>query len=100
MEKHLDGQSIGILKIAENEASADYIFFCDVLVRDENSSVRWRLHQTNFGRVTIIKISGNVEIIYSMPDDGGDRRALATAVKLKQHQKKGDFPRATQHASG
>jgi hypothetical protein len=100
MEKRLDGQCIGILKVAEDEDSADYIFCCDVWVPDENKKGRFRQHQTNFGRVRIIKASGEVELIYPMPDDVGERRASATAFKLNQHWRQGNFPKATMWASG
>lgn len=100
MEKHLDGQCIGIFKVAEDDDSADYIFCAELCVPDENRKSRLRPHQTNFGRVRIHKSNGDVQIVYSMPDDVGDRRASAAGYKLKQHWKQGNFPKATMYASG
>lgn len=100
MEMHLDTQCVGIVKVSEDDESADYIFYCDVWVRSEALRGRLKLYQTNFGRVKIIKVNGDVKVIDPMLDDIRGRRASATAFKLRQHWKQGNFPQATIWASG
>ncbi|MBD2093874.1 hypothetical protein H6F90_01730 [Trichocoleus sp. FACHB-591] len=99
MEKHLDAQCVGIVKVLEDEESADYIFYCSVWICNEALKGRLKIHQSNFGRARILKVSGEVEIIDPMPDDVGGRRASATASKLRQHWKLGNFPKVTTWAS-
>jgi hypothetical protein len=84
----------------ENDESADYVFYCSVWVCDEARKGRVKLHQSNFGRVRILKVNGEVKIIDLMLDDVGGRRASVTAFKLRQHWKLGNFPKVTTWASG
>ena len=100
MKPFLDGQNIGIFRVAETDEFADYLFCCGLWVPDENEQGKYRQHQTNFGRVRINKQNGETEVIHIMPGDIGERRAAATICKLQQHWRKGELPQVTQWASG
>ena len=100
MEMYLDAQCVGVVKVSEDDESADYIFYCNVWVRSEALKRRLQPYQSNFGRARILKISGEVKIIDPMLDDVGGRRASVTAFKLRQHWKLGNFPKVTTWASG
>ena len=69
MKKIFDFQRVDIFKIATHKSYVDYLFCCDLWVPDEVQSRKYRIHQTNFGRLRIFRENGQTEIVQNIPDD-------------------------------
>jgi len=100
MQRTVDSQYIQVLKFAEDELYADYFFCSDVWVPDEMKKGINRHHQTNFGRLTIDKLTGEIIVVCPMPDDLDGKRASRAIRVIKKHWQDGHLPAATRWASG
>jgi len=99
-DQRIDFMYIPLRKIVETDEYADYLFYAAVSVPDEEKRGKNRQHQTNFGRLRLIKANAQTQIIYEMPGDEGSVRAARAIRIISKHWQNGELPSETCWASG
>jgi len=91
---------IGIEKIAETDADAEYAFLSDVYEPDPRFRSRMIVVGQNRGVLRVIKATGEVTLVEAMPEDEGEKRFARAAAKIRKHWEAREFPDKTTFACG
>jgi hypothetical protein len=98
--RHVDWMCIEIVKDKETAEYADYFFSSSVSDKDPRVQSRSMIVGHTVGLLRITKASGDVQILYAMPDDDEGRRFTKAASVVIKHWRLGEYPQRTMYACG
>jgi hypothetical protein len=99
-KRSVDWMCIGIEKIAETDADAQYAFVSDVYEPDPRFRSRMMIVGQNRGVLRVAKATGDVTLLEAMPEDDGDKRFTRAATKIRKHWEAREYPEKTMFACG
>jgi hypothetical protein len=99
--KAVDWMSIFIEMDANKPSYIDYLFICDVWIKDPRYKNRNMHIGQNRGLFRIKKETLEVELLFAMEGDGNnDRFHRAAAKVLREYKNTHNFPEQTHYACG
>jgi hypothetical protein len=99
-KRSVDWMCIGIEKIADTDADAQYAFVSDVYEPDPRFRGRMMIVGQNRGVLRVTKATGEVTLVEAMPEDDGEKRFTRAAAKIRKHWEAREFPDKTMFACG
>ena len=99
-KRNVDWMCIGIEKIAETDADAEYAFVSNVYEPDPRFRHGSKVVGQNRGVLRVTKATGEITLVEAMPEDTDDKRFKRAARKIRQHWEAREFPDRTMFACG